>query len=70
MGREEWLDLWSGPRKEIGCKVEEKMLQSRVLWVDTGEWAESVKVFVLCINAQWRIFTTRKALNDQIDKMT
>lgn len=57
MSREEWLDLWSGPRKEIGCKVGEKMLQGRVLWVDTGEWAESVKVFyyVLMLSGEYSL---------------
>ena len=37
---------------------------------DSWEWAESKKRFVIHINAQQRAFTTRKALNDQTEKIT
>lgn len=69
LGRGEWLDLWSGPRKEKYWRIWEKELRRGPVG-DTQEWAESKKIFVVCINAQQRAFATRKALKDQIDKMT
>lgn len=37
---------------------------------DSWVWEESKKRFVIHINAQQRAFPTRKALNDQTEKIT
>lgn len=52
---------------KVDCTWE---LQGRVMRLGILEQAQSMKMFVLCINVQQRAFSTIVVVNDHADKLT
>ena len=46
------LAIWSGTWKEMAQTVSAKEVLGRGMWMDMGEWAESLRIFVSHLSPQ------------------